>query len=144
MAQLKIIREIIDERVKSTQPGEFIPSDGHSGAEREVHGPKGAGLQDLAPKIGVHNEGFQAHGEIGRPRKSVEATCERGLFRFEKRGHAREEIFRNSHVGIADDDEVVLNERLELRKRRHFGISAEVFRAYDDLLGYHLQSGIIG
>jgi hypothetical protein len=125
----------------------------HDSAESEVDGFQGASLQDLTPEITIDHEGFPAgrNGTGGKRRRSksrimisrsikigrgafefVKAVDEPHLRAFQRGDGLGEEIGGHEDIGVADGDEVVFGEWLEVNEGGDFGVGAEELRADDE------------
>ena len=82
----------------------------------------------MAPEIGVGGDGFPSHGSRGRIRQPIKAIHQadgrarhsvrtvggqrtaRATFIAQRRNDIGEEIRRDAHVGVADENQIVLRE----------------------------------
>ena len=129
--QLVIIGQIIRQRGEAANPLQHRRRHGHDRPQREIDRPQAARLQDLAPKIGIDGDGLPAHGGvggIGQPVKTVDKT---GPRLGQHRRDPGRKIARHFHIGVADHDEGMGNERFQLAQGGDLAVRPQVLRAND-------------
>ncbi len=114
MAQLVIVGQAIRERLEAADFLQQSAPRCHDGAERKIQRLETSGLKHLAPKIGIDCYCLPAHGERRRISQAIKAIDQPRVWRMQRRECVGQEIRRHAHVSIADDENPVLGQALEL------------------------------
>ena len=126
---------------KSSDADQIAAADGHDGAQTKIDGFEAFGLEDVAPKVRVDGEGLPAHGHVGGVGQEVKAIHHAGLLVLQSGNGLLEEVRRDFHIGIADNDNLAAGERFEDGEFGDFAVGAGA-QAADDQFG--VDAGVFG
>ena len=129
--QFIIIRQIIRQRREPADLPQRGRGHGHDRAQRKIHRAKAAGLQHLAPKIGVDGDGLPAHGGRGRVGQPIKTIDKAGGRRGQKRRDTGRKIPARLDIGVAHHDQWVADVRFQLPQSGDLAVGPQVLPAKD-------------
>lgn len=128
LAELVIIRQMVDQAAKSADGFDVGFPDGYYRPEGERLFLQGTRLKDLTPEVRVDPDRLAAQGSGCRVGKPIEAVHEPDPGILKWRNDLAEEIGRGEDVGVADHEDRVLGERLEVGELGDLGVRACLLR----------------
>lgn len=124
LAELVVVREMVDEAAKPADRCDVGFADGHDGTEGEGLLLERPGLKDLTPEVCVDPDSLAAQGRGGWVGESIETVHEPDPGILKRGNDLAEQIRRCEHVGIADHQDRVLREGFEVGEFGDLGVGA--------------------
>lgn len=132
-AKLIVVGQMVGDRLESTNSVQPGPRDAHGCAESEILGFEAAGLQDLAPEVGIGRHGLPLHSGSSGGGKAVETAHHPNLRFGEARCDFGQMSWGNPDIGIADDENWMEGVTGQLDESRDLTIYPQVFGTYHQL-----------